>query len=149
MLCLILLVKTFFIKDFGRGIMKKIVLLTIFFLLAFSSLVIAGDIDGLWWMPDMGSSEALMMRENGSMVVALEFKLEPFGATDGCALLGTQTGNIISLQDTDFCAVSITATMTLTSPTTATVKIHNCTPKLFGWHCIFPSGVSFNIEKLF
>jgi hypothetical protein len=71
---------------------------------------------------------------------------EPY---DYCALSGTQMGNTINLQDiSSYCGVDINATMTLTSPTTAMVKVNYCHPT-FAYSCVFPSGVSFNIEKAF
>ena len=90
-----------------------------------------------------------MVRENGGVVIATELGLSQFGEQyDYCVLAGSQTGKTINLQGTFFCGVDITLTMTLNSASTATVKVNHCSPTFADW-CVFPSGVSFNIEKAF
>jgi hypothetical protein len=130
---------------------KGILVAGILVLLLTSSTVMAGDIDGIWLSPDLGLTGAVMVRENGGTVVAIAASLAEFGkGYDYSVLIGSQTDNTISLQDyDDLCGVSISVTMTLTSPTTAIVKVNHCSPKFAYLWCFFPSGVSFDVEKIF
>jgi hypothetical protein len=130
--------------------MKKSILAVLILLLVFPCVAWAGDIDGLWWNPDMGPSAAVMVRENGASVIAVELSLSEWSSRYSyCALAGTQIGNTVYLQNTPYCGVDIDLTMTITSPTTAIVKVNHCSPEYSGLYCIFPSGVRFNVEKAF
>lgn len=135
--------------------MKRSALIGLVFILMVPCSVWAGDIDGIWLSPEMGSTgAAIMVRENGGKVIAVALNLAGFGEKyDTCVLSGQLMGNTISVQDFKYgyetlCGVSMSATITLTSPMTATLHINYCHPT-FADYCIFPSGVSFNIQKVF
>ena len=128
---------------------KGILVAGILVLLLTSSTVMAGDIDGIWINPNLGLSAAVMVRENGGTVYAIQASLAQYGEQfDYCVLAGTQEGNTIILQNMSFCPVDIILIMTLTSPTTAAVIVDSCAPRLVPF-CIFPSGASFTMVKAF
>jgi hypothetical protein len=122
----------------------------VIFLLALPCFAWGGDIDGIWLMPDGG---AIMMRENGGAVIAMQVSLPLLSeGYANCVLAGTQVGNSIILSnftsgDYDFCGFAVGLTITLTSPTTGTLRVDSCEPTIVD--CFFDRGLSFNMEKIF
>ncbi len=134
--------------------MKRSVLIGLVFILALPCFALAGEIDGIWWSPVLGlngpSSGVFMVRENSGTVIVASLSLGSFGdGYDYCALIGTQIGNIVPLLDSPYCAVSINATMTLTSPTSGIMRINFCQPKFAFSECIIPSEVNLEVQKIF
>ena len=130
--------------------MKRLVLIGLMFVLVLPCFAWGGDIDGLWWNPEFGTGGALMMRENAGTVLIISLNLAQYGTAQGYdAFIGSKSGNIITVEDTYFSTVDLNATVTLTSTSTAIVKMNRCSPKYYGYFCPFPTGVTFNIEKAF
>ncbi|HXX57261.1 MAG TPA: hypothetical protein VEI96_04615 [Thermodesulfovibrionales bacterium] len=130
--------------------MKRLCLIGVILLLALPCLAWGGDIDGIWSLPDGG---AVMMRENGGTVIALQVSLPLLSeGYANCVLQGTQVGNSIILSnlpsvDYDFCGFAVGLTITLTSPTTGTLHVDFCKPTIVD--CFFDSGLSLSMEKIF
>lgn len=129
--------------------MKKTVLIGVVVIFLLPCFAWAGEIDGIWWNPEMGAGSIFMMRESGGIVVAAELGLSRFGESyDYCLLIGTQAGDSIVFNSSAFCPNSITATVMIMSPNEAMVHIDQCSPRLDA-SCLFPEGTVFNIERAF
>jgi hypothetical protein len=130
--------------------MKKTMLFVVLIIATCSSLAAAGEIDGLWWSPVYGDSAFFMVRENGGTVLVAAFNLAEYGESYGFdALLGTKTGNTARLYDYIYSFVEMDVSVTFTSASSGIVSVNKCVPKAYNVHCVFPSGVSFNIVKYF
>jgi hypothetical protein len=131
--------------------MKRIIVLLILLGVIFvvSPAAYAGDIDGIWGIP--GSfDDLIMVRENSGVVIVIILDLANYNTPyDFIAYVGNQSGSVISLVDTAYNVLDVQMTVTLTSTNTATIFVNNYMSKSPYYYCIYPSGVYFDIVKLF
>jgi hypothetical protein len=115
--------------------MRKLFLLFVLFVMfAMAAPVYANDPDGLWYQPDPQGGYAAMSRaSNGSILFTIldchGLKLMdwvplfgPFDGISGNLSLALSTENNSNLPQV------LEVTLTITSPTTATLAINNCAP---------------------
>ncbi len=131
--------------------MKRVIFLVILACIFLPCMAQAGEIDGIWWNPESGLDAGLVMiRENSGTVLAVALEIDDYWDNPHSeVLIGNKTGNTIRLFDTFTCPVYMDVTVNLTSPTKGEVKINWCKPKNDRYFCIYPSGVRFDIEKVF
>jgi hypothetical protein len=127
--------------------MKKTVLIVLALVLILPCFAWAGGaLDGVWWSPVVGESLGFMIYEDVTSVVPFVYVVAlniPTGSDifRYCVLTGEDGVEINLNSNPDLCGFNISATVTLISETSATVKINQCSV------CTLPS--SFNIEKLY
>jgi len=129
--------------------MRKGILATMVVLLALPGLGLAGDIDGVWWVPGRGLETVVVIRENAGTVLA--FNLSPAHYEEGSydILIGQMAGNVCQMTTTSWSGVNASFTATFISAASATVYVNTCEPRSANDYCTFPPGVSFSLAKIF
>jgi hypothetical protein len=129
--------------------MRKAIFATVVVLLAIPSLGLAGDIDGVWWVPGRGVETVVVVRENAGTVLAFNLNLANYEDDEYDILIGQMEGNVCHMTMTSWSGVDASFTVTFFSATSATVYVNTCEARNDDDYCEFPAGVSFDLVKIF